>query len=779
MLAERPRETVVEVEEIEPSPGTPYVSAEARIPEINLRGLAVGSILGIFFAASSVYLALKVGITVSASIPIAVLSITLFRGLARAFRLRPATILENNIVQTTGSAGESVAAGVAFTLPALLLLGFGLELERVLLVALLGGLLGVLMMIPLRRGLIVNEDKKLTYPEGRAAADVLAAGEQGGTSARTVFQGFFIGLGYAACNLIFKIWSETASFAMEFWGRFRGGLLSFEVSPPMLGVGYIIGLRTAANMMAGGALAFLVLVPLAHLFGDALTVPLYPATKTIAQMTPLEIRSSYILYIGAGAVATGGLLALLRAIPTILSSFAGGLASLRAGQSGRRAETARTDRDLPVSVVLGGSLLLIVAIWLAPGLGINAATAALIVLCGFFFVTVSSRVTGELGSSSNPISGMTVACLLLTCGLFVLLGWTGSAFQVMALTSAAVLCVAISNGGTTSQDLKTGFLVGATPRHQQAAILVGVVTSALVIGATLLLLDRGNTTYVPVDIPGVRVAVPPDAGTENGPDGVGYRVVSLPEDHGTARRGRYLAAADGQLAFRIDPGVAGTFPFRFERVAAIAAARLPIPPSAPVELGLDRKPYRAVELDAAQGGLAAGRYLVRNDGQPVWAVRPAAKFDAPKSQLFALIIEGTLGGRLPWGLVLAGVFLALLIELLGVDALPFAVGLYLPISTSAAIFTGGLVRWLADRKTAKSAGSETGPGLLMASGLIAGGAIAGVLQAVLTFRGADDAFDLGASLGPLARNGSWWPMVPFLLLAAVLYRVAVKRAAGE
>jgi putative OPT family oligopeptide transporter len=768
------------VEETAPERGAgPYIPAGTIIPEINFRGLAVGSLLGIFFAASSVYLALKVGITVSASIPIAVLSITLFRGLARAFRLRPATILENNIVQTAGSAGESVAAGVAFTLPALLLLGFHLEMERVLLVALLGGLLGILMMIPLRRGLIESKagETTLTYPEGRAAADVLIAGDQGGTSARRVFQGFFVGLGYAVCNLIFKVWSETASFAMEFWGRYRGGLLSIEVSPPLLGVGYIIGLRTAANMMAGGTLAYLVLVPLAHLFGETLTTPLYPATKLISAMTATEIRGSYILYIGAGAVAAGGLLALVRAVPTIFSSFADGFARLRGGGTGS-AKELRTDRDLPLTVVLGGSLVLALAIWLAPGLGINGTTASLIVLCAFFFVTVSSRVTGELGSSANPISGMTVACLLLTCGLFALAGWTGSSYQVMALTSAAVLCVAISNGGTTSQDLKTGSLVGATPRHQQVAILVGVVTSALVIGATLLLLDRGNTTYMPVDIPNVTVSVPAGAAAEKGPDGASYRVVALSEDQGAAHRGRYLADATGRLAFRIDPGVAGTFPFRLERLAS--TAQLQVPPAAPIELGLDRKPYRAVELAAPQGGLAAGHYLVGEGGQPVWAARPAAKFDAPKAQLFALIIEGMLGGKLPWGLVLAGVFLALLVELLGVDALPFAVGLYLPISTSAAIFGGGIVRWLVDRK-AKSgaAASETGPGLLMASGLIAGGAIAGVLQAVLTSRGADNAFDLGAFLGPWARNGSWWPLIPFLILAVLLYRVAVKRPAAE
>jgi uncharacterized oligopeptide transporter (OPT) family protein len=310
-------------------------------------------------------------------------------------------------------------------------------------------------------------------------------------------------------------------------------------------------------------------------------------------------------------------------------------------------------------------------------LEINAVTAALIVLFGFFFVTVSSRITGELGSSSNPISGMTVACLLLTCGLFVALGWTAVGYKAMAVTSAALLCVAISNGGTTSQDLKTGFLVGATPKYQQIAIMVGVITSAIVIGVTLQLLNRGNTTYMPVDLPEARVPVAAGAGQRQGPDGKAYRVADLNEDLGPVRRGKYLVDVEGRPAFLVDPGVAGSFPYRFERLKG--APKVAVPPDAPVELGPDRQSYQAVDLGTG------GRYLVAADGTPVWAFRPAAKFDAPKAQLFALVVDGTLGGRLPWGLVLAGAFLALMMELVGVASLPFAVGLYLPISTSAAI----------------------------------------------------------------------------------------------
>ena len=297
----------------------PFIAPEARIRELTWVALAMGSALGVLFALSSVYLGLKVGLTVSASIPVAVLSITLFRWL----RLK-GTILENNIVQTTGSAGESLAAGVAFTLPSLLIMGFELELLRVLLVALLGGLIGVLMMIPLRHGLIVQEHGKLAYPEGTACADVLIVGERGGTDAKTVFLGFFVGLFYTFLNLINRLWSDTASFAIDFLGRLKGAMLAFEVSPPMLGVGYIIGPKVAANMLAGGMLAFVVLVPLIHTFGDSMATAMYPeSTRLISEMSAYQIRSNYILYIGAGAVATGGFIALRRAIPTIVQAFRG------------------------------------------------------------------------------------------------------------------------------------------------------------------------------------------------------------------------------------------------------------------------------------------------------------------------------------------------------------------------------------------------------------------------------------------------------------------------
>jgi putative OPT family oligopeptide transporter len=758
------------------APFRPFVSPEASLPELTVLPVAIGTALGIVFAFSSVYLSLKLGLTVSASIPVAVMSITLFRWFARAFRVRPTTILENNIAQTAGSAGESLAAGVAFTLPSLLLMGFEMEFLRILLVALLGGLIGVLMMIPLRQGLIVKEHGRLTYPEGTACADVLIAGEKGGTDAKTVFLGFFVGLGYAALNLIGRLWNDTASFAAEFWGKLKGGRVAFDVSPPMLGVGYIIGPKVAANMMAGGLLAFMILVPLVHLFGDSMPTPMYPETQLrIAEMNAYQIRSAYVLYVGAGAVATGGFIALARGLPTIASAFRAGILDLKGTRVGSPQRTPRTERDLPMTVVIGGSLAIALMIWMAPILKINLASAILIVLFGFFFVTVSSRITGEIGSSSNPISGMTVATLLLTCGLFVLAGWTGVPFKEMALTTAALVCVAASNGGTISQDLKTGYLIGATPRAQQIAILIAVLASALVIGGTLIVLNEGHTTYRPVDFPEYQVPLDPSAEQATGPDRKTYRVYHLQEDLGRVQRGKYLVDSGGKLQFLVDPGVSGSFPYRLEPVS-FPGVTLPVPADPPMELGNDHRKYAVVELKERVGPVRPGRYLASEAGEISYAAIDLWKFDAPKAQLFRLIIDGTLGGKLPWGLVLVGVFLAIIMELVGVSSLPFAVGLYLPIETSAGVFVGGMVRLLVDRQRKDQTESEAefSPGVLMASGLIAGGSIAGVVQSLITLSEADAKFDLSELLGSLGKNGSWWPMLLFLSLAAVLYAVGVR-----
>jgi putative OPT family oligopeptide transporter len=692
----------------------PYVSPEEHPRELTLRAVALGALLGIVFAASSVYLALKVGMTVSASIPIAVLAITVFRLFGRA------SILENNVVQTTGSAGESIAAGVAFTLPALLLMGQDLEIVRVLLVALLGGLLGVLMMIPLRQGLIVHEHGKLTYPEGTACADVLIVGEEQGTNAKVVFTGFFLGALYKILNAGAHLWKEAPGWLIP---GYKGGSVAAEVSPELLGVGYIIGLRTAATMLAGGVLSFLILIPAVSIFGAGLTEPIFPATKLIADMSPAEIRNAYILYIGAGAVATGGIISLIRSFPTIIRAFRQGLGNVlesRQEQGAAAATTRRTDRDLPMTVVLFGCLAIALAIALAPVLQIHPVSAVLIVLFSFFFVTVSSRITGEIGSSSNPISGMTVATLLITCLLFLAIGWTGVDYKAMALSTAAIVCIAASTGGTTSQDLKTGFLVGATPRAQQIGISIGVVTSALFIGWTLLFLNDAYTTVVPRDYADFKTSVSTSAPTQTGPDGKTYTVHYQPVPEGAVPVGKYLVDASGKIAYLVDPGIGGV--------------------------------------------------VTEVDGKTV------TKLDAPKARLFSMIIDGILTQQLPWGLVLIGVFLALMMELVGVSSLPFAVGAYLPLATSVPIMIGGLIRHVVDRrsKAASAAASEFAPGVLLSSGLIAGGALAGVLVAGLAGAGADRFMNLAPFMGPLAESDVF-ALLPFAVLVAVLWRIGAKR----
>jgi len=761
----------------------PFVPAEKTMIELTARALIIGSVLGVIFAASSVYLGLKVGLTVSASIPVAVLSITLFRWLARAFGARPATILENNIVQTTGSAGESIAAGIAFTLPSLLVMGFDMELVRVLLVGLLGGLIGVLMMIPLRHGLMVKEHGKLAFPEGTACAEVLIVGEQGGTHAKTVFMGFGIGFGYTFLSSILHLWSDVSSIVVSWWGKLKDWSVGFEATPAMMGVGFIIGPRVAANMLAGGMLAFFVLVPLIHGFGDSMTTAMYPsADKLIRDMAPGAIRNNYILFIGAGAVATGGFIALARSIPTIIQAFRRGLGNLGAkastGSDATVERIPRTERDLSMRVVLGGALALVLAIAVAPVLDINPLSAVLIMLFGFFFVTVSSRITGEIGSSSNPISGMTVATLLLTCGLFVAMGWTGIEFKAMALTTAALVCVAASNGGTIAQDLKTGHLIGATPRLQQISILVGVITSAIVIGFVVQLLNDGQTTFKPVAVPGYTVPLTGSDKTMAGPDGNSYHVHFF-HDAATADtpRGKYLVDDTGHLAYYVDSSIADSNNYPWRLAAQTYATALVVPAAAPTELGLDHQPYRAVDLDKGQGDVPRGHWLVDAQGRVRWGAEEAVKkFDAPKAQLFRLIIDGTMGGKLPWGLVLIGMFLAIMMEMVGVQSLPFAVGLYLPISTSGGIFVGGLVRWLVDKKRKASASeAEFSPGVLMASGLIAGGAIAGVLYGI--FEGANIQLSVANALPDLFHDEQLWPLLPFAGLAFLLYWIGTRKEA--
>jgi putative OPT family oligopeptide transporter len=718
--------------------------AEAAIPELTLAPIVVGTLLGMIFGASSLYLVLKVGITVSASIPVAVISITLFR-LFSKLGGRDNTILQNNIVQTAGSAGESIAFGLGVTMPAIMILGFDLEATRVLLVAVLGGLLGILMMIPLRRALIVQQHGILKYPEGTACAEVLKAGAAPDTGATTIFLGFGIGLAYKAAMAAFKGWKDIPE--KIFGAPFQAGSISAEISPELLGVGYIIGPKIASTMCGGGVLAYLVLIPAIKFFGSGSPLPVAPGTIPIPDMTPGDIRDAYVLYIGAGAVAAGGIISLLRSLPTIWSSLRAGISDFRGAAAGP-VSRERTDRDLSMKVVLFGTLALVVAIVAARPLNMNLVGAVLIVVLGFLFVTVSSRLTGEIGSSSNPISGMTVATLLFTCLVFLLVGWTGPSYYVTALSVGAIVCIAASNGGTTSQDLKTGFLVGATPRSQQIAIMIGALASALILGPILLTLNDAATVYVPrvskepVDndrtvlrdvenFPASLRVDPAALSSRQTYDGVDYLVWhKQTPDNGP--EGKYLVDAGGVPVFLVDPGINGTHRF------------------------------------TADGS------------------REVAKFDAPKATLMSYIIKGILNRQLPWGLVLLGVMIAIVLEMSSVPSLAFAVGVYLPLSASSPIFIGGLIRWLGDRHIrARHAGrgltedqliaeGDRSPGVLMASGYIAGGAIAGIVIAFMAgvtvdFTGWITAW---SNANNPFYNGPWsdlLSLIPFSLLMVLLY----------
>jgi putative OPT family oligopeptide transporter len=726
----------------------PFIPASANVAEFTIRAVVMGALLGMIFGASSLYLVLKVGLTVSASIPVAVIAITLFRLYAKAGG-RDSTILENNIVQTAGSAGESIAFGLGVTMPAILILGFDLEIARVMLVAVLGGLLGILMMIPLRRTLIVARHGELKYPEGTACAEVLKAAEISkgvGNAAKesgagVIFIGFAIGLAYKTINVALKGWKDVAE--KVFPAPFKGGSVAAEVSPELLGVGYIIGPRIASIMAAGGVMAYLLLIPLIKFFGDALSVPLAPGAKLIHDMSPNQIRGAYVLYIGAGAVATGGIISMVRALPTIWHSMQDGLKGFRgAGAAGIK----RTDQDIPMKWVLIGALAIIAVITLAAPLHMNLLGALLILIFGFLFATVSSQLTGQVGSSSNPISGMTIATLLLTCLIFLLIGWTGGPYYVTALSVGAIVCIASSNAGSTSQDLKTGFLVGATPRLQQYAILLGALVSAVMLGPILLKLNDAATIYVPIAqvAPGLTTdaAKLSETAALQGPqaiaDSKSYRVWHKTDIQG-GPAGKYLVDDSGAAVYLVDPGINGAF---------------------------NKRP----------------------DGSEV------RKYDAPKAVLMSYIIKGIFDQQLPWALVIFGVFIAIILEMVGIPTLPFAVGVYLPLSTSAPIFIGGVVRWLVDRRRnktaefanasedARTAAGDRSPGVLLASGYIAGGALAGILIAftagVLT--DFDKAVTIWASKSNPFFEGAHadlLSLLPFAVLVAYLYWTARVKSA--
>ena len=469
----------------------PYIPATESPAEFTAKAVVLGVMFGLIFGASTVYLGLRAGLTVSASIPIAVLAISVLKWLGGS------TILENNIVQTIGSAGESLAAGVVFTIPALIfLVPYGpayFNYVQITLLAIAGGILGVLMMVPLRRALIEKEHGVLPYPEGTACADVLVAGERGGALARTVFMGLGTGALWKSLSWIFQIFPTAIGHRIARTGVFPNATLNLDLSPEYMGVGYVIGPRIAGVMFAGGVLSWLVLLPLLSILGNYMTVPFPPVPASglrIDQMSAGQLWSAYIRYTGAGAVLAAGLITLARTLPTIVASFRESVKDFgsAAGSGGR----LRTAHDMPLSIVLVGSLLLAIFLAVTPGMPMqwNFVAAILIVIFGFFFVTVSSRITGLIGNSSNPISGMTIATLIMTCSIFVAVGWLGDVYAPIALGVGAVVCIAASIAGATSQDLKTGFLVGATPIRQQIGLIIGVLTASFVIGMTTLYLHR-------------------------------------------------------------------------------------------------------------------------------------------------------------------------------------------------------------------------------------------------------------------------------------------------
>ncbi|MDE3058480.1 MAG: OPT/YSL family transporter [Bacteroidota bacterium] len=623
----------------------PFIAPGQNVTEFSVKAVVTGALFGILFGAASVYLALKAGLTVSASIPIAVLAISLGR------KFLHTTILENNIIQTTGSAGESIAAGVVFTLPGFLFLTASASGKSgadffnywtILTLAMFGGLLGTLMMIPLRRSLIVNEHGNLPYPEGTACASVLIAGEKGGDFAKTAYQGLGFALVYAMLQKVFHVVAEVPALVTKQTNKiFPSGTLNADITPEYMGVGYIIGPRIAGVLVAGGVLAWLGIIPLiASLVPqDVIAGQLVklgylkdimtaggrggwdPTTHTFAD-TASAVYWAYVRNIGAGAVAMGGLITLIKTFPTIVASFKQSLSSLKDKQVA--AGVVRTERDLSFMTVIVGSIGLVIVMAFFPQIPGNSLfnkllIGVLVVVFGFFFVTVSSRIVGIIGSSSNPISGMTIATLMGTSLIFIAVGWTGSFYEPMALVVGSMICIAAANAGATSQDLKTGFLVGATPRYQQLTLFIGAIVSSIIIGATIKLLDQPT----------------PDMMTQ---------------------------------------GI-----------------------------------VHAIGSD---------------------------KFPAPQGTLMATLIRGLLSFNLDWQVVLVGAFLAITVELCGVNALSFAVGAYLPLSTTAPIFVGGAIKgvadWAAKRKHETVEESELGPGSLYATGLVAGGALAGVIIALLS-----------------------------------------------
>lgn len=670
----------------------PFIAPETKMAEFTLKAVITGSAFGIIFGAATVYLALKAGLTVSASIPIAVMAITLSRIFLKT------TILENNIIQTTGSAGESIAAGVVFTLPGFLFLSDKANEDyfsyiTILTLAILGGILGTLMMIPLRRPLIVKEHDTLPYPEGTACAAVLKAGEKGGDFAKTAFIGLGYALVYAFLQKIFHVIAETPAFMTRQVNPFLpSAKISGEITPEYLGVGYIIGPKISGVLVAGSVLASFALIPLLATLvpADAIATQLMklgvladvaqpggkggwdPDTQTFNDFST-AIYWAYIRQIGAGAVAAGGFITLIKTLPTIISSVKSSMGSLKKNGGKTATAQSRTESDLSLKIVGFGSagLVLIVSVLpFIPGENVisRLLVGLLIVVFGALFVTVSSRIVGLIGSSNNPVSGMTIATILGTCLIFIAVGWTGKSYEPMVLVVGGMICIAAANAGATSQDLKTGYIVGATPRYQQLALFIGVIVSSLAIGLTIKVLDT------------------------------------------------------------------------------------------PTPQMLSEGIHHAI-------------------GQTTYA--------APQATLMATLIKGVLSFNLDWQYVLVGVFIAVVVELCGIKALSFAIGLYLPLATTLPIFIGGLIRglveWKAKKKGEQTAAGEEdlGKGNLFATGLVAGGAIAGVIVAFLTVndgiaRGLQH-LNMEHGISTLLGGALGYDIMGvifFAVLAGILYKVA-------
>jgi putative OPT family oligopeptide transporter len=719
----------------------PFVDAGENLREFSLRAILLGALFGILFGAVSVYVGLRAGLTVSASIPIAVLSISILRAFGRS------TILENNIVQTTGSAGESAAAGVIFTMPALIFLGYSLNTEywRIFFLALLGGTLGVLFMIPLRRQLIVKEHGNLTFPEGTACADVLVAGERGGSFAGRVFWGLGLGGVYTFCMNTLGLWPGQPDYQPK-W--LPGASMRCTITSEYLGVGYIIGPRVAGTLFAGGVISWLVMMPAIRFFGSlAPGLALYPSTVPIPQMSPDQLWGTYIRPMGAGAVAASGLITLIKTMPTIFAALTAGLKDVRAKQADIPL-ASRTERDLSMRVVIVGSIVIMAMVWALlrfkpipgaqSGSFANLMAALFIIIFGFLFVTVASRISGLIGNSSNPISGMTIATLMATCAVFLVVQWTANSYAVLALTIGGVVCIAAAIAGATSQDLKTGYLVGATPAKQQIGLVIGVLVSSFAIGGTLILMNYGLAQYKPIQI-ALNISQLP-VGVEKQQDNYVHegRTYVLVNAIGSSE------IPDGKYLY--DPTT------------------------------------REIEIQWEQG-------------------IGSAKAAAPQARLMATVISGILNRRLPWRLVFLGVFLVIAIEILGVRSLPFAVGSYISIGTTMAMFAGGLLRWLAERGVEKKEGaeSEVSPGSLYSSGLIAAGGVFGLLAIVINLLQDKELTehlpirlhwlvpvlrlpwrpDLFTSWGdrhmPKLHNAQWFGVMLFVLLAITLFVSARKK----